>query len=115
MTDLIRVEVSGWHTYDPIAMQYRWHPGERILHWSVDTDYDGIIYRPSLMHFAESARDRRILTRLAGKDADPDALDASFGLLSRPFPRPRSGQIAVRIVTDTGQTAWRVMSVPAPA
>ena len=109
--DEVRVSVTGWHTYDPIAGEYRWHPGSQILCWALDTDYDGDCFQPSQLFFSDQARHEKALRRLVGTDADWLAVDACFGLVSRPFKRPSSGRIAVRITTQNGQSILKPMTV----
>ena len=102
----IRGRVDRLHTFDPIAKEYQWHPGDRSASRSVDADYDGECFVPTPFHFEDRARDRKVLAKLAGRDADPDVLDASIDLAPSPSRRTASSRIAVRIVTNRGQTPF---------
>ena len=73
--------------------------------WMLDTDYDGTQFRARRIHLPRRLRkkeNRKVLERLLGRDGSPEALNAAFGWTSQPFPVPKSGEIAVRVVTGGG-------------
>ncbi len=73
--------------------------------WMLDPDYDGTRFCARRVHLPQRLRredNRRVLEGLSGRDGCPDALHAAFGWTSKPFPAPRSGEIAVRLLTGAG-------------
>ena len=66
----------------------------------------GECFVPTPFHFEDPARDRKVLAKLACRDADPSVLDASIDLVPPPPRRPASSRTAVRIVTNRGQTPF---------
>ena len=48
-------------------------------------------------------------------NGDPEAVDMVFGYKSRPFSRPYSGEVAVRLVLDGGCVLAAREPVPGPA
>ena len=44
-------------------------------------------------------------------EIDPDAWATLYGTESRPFPRPTSGKIAVKVINDYGDEVMKVFDV----
>ena len=101
--DEIVVEVLGYDTYDPATGQVRNGGPENIDCWMIDTEYDGKSFFAHRVHFPGKDEDGQIkrLKRQLGRRIDPALWDAMLSLRSAPFPRPKKGRIAVRIVTTT--------------
>ena len=56
---------------------------------------------------------RQVLEGLLGREGCPEALNAAFGWTSQPFPVPKSGEIAVRVVTaGGGMMSWSGSAKP---
>ena len=100
--DQVRCVLSGWNEYDPIAGINRFEDIGQIGMWMLDTNYDGVQFCARRIHLPSRLRkkeNRKILERLLGRNRDKIALNAVFGERSEPFQRPKTGQIAVRIIT----------------
>ncbi|MFC6013770.1 hypothetical protein [Nocardia lasii] len=50
---------------------------------------------------------KRLETALEA-DIDPDALESLYQTVSRPFPKPESGKIAVKVINDYGDEVMKV-------
>ena len=73
--------------------------------WLLDTDYDGLVFCARRIHLSPKLREahnRKVLRGILRANGDPEAVDLVFGYRSRPFPRPQSGEVAVRLVLDGG-------------
>lgn len=82
--------------------------------WLLDTDFDRSKFRADYIHFPSRYGDRKArktLAKLVGRDANVDSLNAVFGTESRPFPTPRSGEIAVRVITRRGSSMTGIYEV----
>ena len=109
------VEVRGWNTYDPATGNVRaGKPGD-IDCWLLDTDHDGKSFYARRIHFPGKGQDRQLKRFKAalGARIRPEHWASMESLTSAPFRRPRSGRIAVRIVTTTGDEMLAVRDVPA--
>ena len=112
--DQIVVEVLGYDTYDPASRQLRsGKPGD-IHCWMIDTDYDGLSFFARRIHFPGGSDDKQIkkFHRRLGRRIDPDLWESMLSHRSASFPKPRSGRIAVRIVTNTHTEMTTVRDVP---
>jgi len=105
------VEIKGIDVYDPTTGQIRSHSTEDIATWFVDTNYDGASFFVRHAYFvgADDAYDK--LRRALRSDIDHEAWASLSGTVSRPFPKPATGRIAVRVINHYGDEALKVYSV----
>ena len=78
---------------------------KNVRMWLLDTDYDGLVFCARRIHLSPKLREahnRKVLRGILRANGDPEAVDLVFGYRSRPFPRPQTGQVAVRLVLDGG-------------
>lgn len=99
---LVTVEVLGYDTYNPASGNVEPGGARDIACWMVDTNYDGKSFYARDIHFP-SPGDRQIdhLKKRLGRNLDREAWTAMLSHKSMPFKRPKTGRIAVRIVTTT--------------
>lgn len=108
------VEVRGWNTYDPLTGNVRAGQPQDIDCWLLDTDHDGKAFYARRIHFPGKSNDRqlkRFKAALANR-IKTEHWKAMESLTSSSFRRPKSGRIAVRIVTATGDEMLAVRDVP---
>ena len=102
--------VCGWNEFNPVTATAHWRKQEDIQMWMLDTDYDGTQFCARRIHLPRRFREkknRQALEGLLGRDGCQEALNAAFGWKSQPFPVPKSGAIAVRVVTaGAGMMSW---------
>ena len=112
----LKVEVRGWNTYDPKTGQVRAGKPEDIDCWLLDTDHDGKSFYARRIHFPGKSQDRQLKRFKAalGRRIRPELWASMESLTSAPFRRPRSGRIAVRIITTTGDEMLAVREAPPP-
>ena len=97
--------IGGWNEFNPVTGVAHWRKQQDVQMWMLDTDYDGTQFCARRIHLPRRLRkkeNRQVLEGLLGRDGCPEALNAAFGWTSQPFPVPKSGEIAVRVVTATG-------------
>ena len=107
-------EVKGYEVFDPATGNLRSGRADEIACWMLDADHDGKAFFAHRLHFPGHGKDRQIkrLATALGTRLNRDAWDAMLSLKSTPFPKPQSGEIAVRIVTHTGAEMALVLPVP---
>ena len=89
-------------------------PGIAALESGVPYDHDGKAFFARRIHFPGKGSDRqlkRFRSALASR-IEPRLWDTMLSLTSAPFRRPKSGRIAVRIITTTGDEMLAVRDVP---
>lgn len=115
--DMITVELLGYDTYDPATGNTREGNPEDIDCWMVDSAYDGLAFYARFIHFPNKSSDgqiRRLKTAL-GRKLEPAAWNAMLSLKSLPFSQPKSGRIAVRIITTTHTEMTSVFDTRQPS
>ena len=105
--DQLTVTVHGWHQFNPVTgdADFVLAAEKNVRMWLLDTDYDGLVFCARRIHLSPKLREahnRKVLRGILRANGDPEAVDLVFGYQSRPFPRPQSGEIAVRLVLDGG-------------
>ena len=109
----ISVEVTGHDTYDPATRQLT-SGGTKDIHcWMIDINYDGTAFFAHRIHFPGAGGDKqlkRFRTSL-GTRIDSELWEHALSTKSAPFPRPATGRIAVRIITNTHTELTTVVDI----
>lgn len=111
--DKIIAEVMGYDTFDPTSGNTRPGTKDDVYCWLIDTDYDGRSFFARRVHFPGSDKDRQIkqFHKKLERHIDQDLWDSTFSLTSAPFKVPKSGRIAVKIITSTHSEMTAVIDV----
>ena len=107
------VSVNGWSEYNLFTGESAWNDCSDIMCWLLDTDYDRNHFCAHYLHFIGEQRktdNRRSITDIL--DRYKPAIRTVLSRRSVPFPAPRNGEIAVRIVTNSGAEMARVIQIP---
>jgi adenine-specific DNA-methyltransferase len=103
--DQIEVEILG--VYDPSTDEVRSRNTDHIALWMLDTKYneESLFVRHCYRTGGNDpyARLKRALTA----DIDEDAWASIYSTVSRPFPKPETGKIAVKSSTTTATKSCR--------
>lgn len=104
-----QVEVKGFSTFDPTTGNAKFGGAKDIYAWMLDTDYDGRSFFARRMHFPGQHKDKHIekIKRELSNMLDAASYQAMLSHKSTPFPKPAGGQIAVKIITRTGDEMIR--------
>lgn len=100
---MMTAEIIGYDTFNPSIGTTR--PGAKndVYCWMIDTDYDGRSFFARRIHFPGAGKDKQIETFYSELklNIDLDRWDSFLSLKSAPFAIPKSGRIAVKIITST--------------
>ena len=107
----LQVEICGVDIFDPNTGQVRSSGPDDIATWFIDTDYNGEAFFVRHAYFLGGDQPCDKLARALNADVDPDAWQSLYSAVSRPFPRPRSGRIAVKVVNHYGDEVLRIADV----
>jgi len=109
--EALTVEVRGLDVYDPTRGEVRSASTDDIAAWFIDTDYDGRQFFVRHAYFTGSNRPYESLARALRADIDPDAWASLYSTVSRPFAKPASGKIAVKVINHYGDEILQVYPV----
>ncbi len=109
--DLLTVEIRGLDVYDPTTGQIRSHSTDDIACWFIDTAYDEESFFVRHAYFLGAGDPYERLRRALRADVDEAAWASLYSATSRPFPRPDTGQIAVKVINHYGDEVLKVYKV----
>jgi len=110
-SDGIVVNLNGVDVYDPTTGEVRSNDTSRIALWMIDTDYNEESFFVRHCYFTgDNDPYKRLKTSLKA-DIDIDAWNSLYQTVSRPFAKPGSGKIAVKVINDYGDEVMKVFEV----
>ena len=107
----IRVRIHGVDVFHPNSGEVRSHGPDGIACWFVDTDYDEESFFVRHAYFLGANDPYRALKTTLKAEIDPDAWATLNSDTSRPFDRPSSGRIAIKVINHLGDEAMKVFRV----
>ena len=107
----IVIEVHGVDVYDPTTGIVRPSSTDDIACWFIDTDYDGEQFFVRHAYFTGADKPYEKLQRSLNTDIDEGAWASLYSTKSRPFARPSTGRIAVKVINHYGDEVLQVYEV----
>jgi adenine-specific DNA-methyltransferase len=107
----IAVKLNGVDVYDPTTGEVRSNDASRIALWMIDTDYDEESFFVRHCYFTGDNDPYKRLKTALKADIDADAWSSLYKTVSRPFAKPESGKIAVKVINDYGDEVMKVFEV----
>lgn len=102
------VEIKGVDVYDPTTGEVRSRDTDRIALWMIDTDYNDESFFVRHCYFTGGNDPYARLKKALKADIDEDAWASLYRTVSRPFDRPETGKIAVKVINDYGDEVMKV-------
>jgi adenine-specific DNA-methyltransferase len=110
--DGLVVELHGVDVYDPTTGAVRSSDPSEIAMWMVDTAYEGEAFLVRHCYFTGGGVDPYArLKKALRAEIDEVAWASLYATRSRPFQRPRTGRIAVKVINHYGDEVLRVYDV----
>ena len=106
-----QITIHGVDVYDPTTGEIRSHSTDDIACWFIDTDYDGESFFVRHAYFTGAEQPYDKLKRALKADIDEAAWSALYSTTSQPFPKPKSGKIAVKVINHYGDEVLKVYPV----
>jgi adenine-specific DNA-methyltransferase len=107
----LTVEVRGVDVYDPTSGEIRSDSTDDIACWFIDTDYNRESFFVRHAYFTGAGEPYEKLKRALKADIDEEAWSTLYATTSRPFPKPTSGSIAVKVINHYGDEIMKVYQV----
>ena len=109
--DKIRVRINGVDIFHPNTGEVRSDGADGIACWFVDTDYNEESFFVRHAYFLGANDPYKALKTTLKAEIDLDAWATLRSDTSRPFPKPTSGRIAVKVINHLGDEAMKVFRV----
>ena len=109
--DQIQVRVKGVDVFDPNTGDIRSGDTKSIAAWFIDTDYDEESFFVRHAYFLGANDPYKSLKTALRAEIDEAAWATLYREVSRPFDRPKSGRIAVKVINHFGDEVMKVFRV----
>ena len=109
--DELQVKINGVDVYHPASGEVRSHETDGIACWFVDTDYNQESFFVRQAYFLGASDPYKSLKTTLKAEINPDAWATLHSNTSRPFPKPKSGRIAVKVINHLGDEVMKVVKV----
>jgi hypothetical protein len=107
----ITVAIKGVDVYDPTTGQIRSSSTDDIACWFIDTNYNGESFFVRHAYFTGADEPYEKLKRALRAEIDEAAWSSLYSTQSRPFDRPETGKLAVKVVNHYGDEVLKVFAV----
>ena len=107
----LQVKVNGVDVFDPSSGEVRSDGADGIACWFIDTDYNEESFFVRHAYFLGANDPYKSLKTTLKAEIDPDAWATLNSDTSRPFPKPKSGRIAVKVINHLGDEVMKVFRV----
>lgn len=107
----IQVKVNGVDVFDPNTGDIRSSDTAGIAAWFIDTNYNEESFFVRHAYFLGANDPYKSLKTALQAEIDADAWATLYSDTSRPFERPESGRIAVKVINHFGDEVMKVFRV----
>ena len=109
--DRLQVKVNGVDVFDPNTGEVRSNDVKGIAAWFIDTDYDEESFFVRHAYFLGANDPYKSLKVALKAEIDEASWASLYRDESRPFPRPKGGRIAVKVINHFGDEVMKVVRV----
>ncbi len=109
--EYIQVRINGVDVFHPNTGEVRSDGPDGIACWFIDTDYDEESFFVRHAYFLGANDPYKALRTTLKAEIDADAWATLHSDVSRPFPKPRSGRIAVKVINHLGDEVMKVFRI----
>ena len=107
----LAVKILGVDVFDPNTGEVRSDSTDTIACWFLDTDYNAESFFVRHAYFLGAGDPYKSLKTSLKAEIDAQAWASLHSDTSRPFPRPASGRIAVKVINHLGDEVMKVFKV----
>ena len=107
----IRVKINGVDVFHPTTGEVRSDGAEGIACWFIDTDYNEESFFVRHAYFLGANDPYQSLKTTLKAEINQEAWETLHSDTSRPFDKPESGRIAVKVINHLGDEVMKVFKV----
>ena len=109
--EMIRVKIKGVDIFNPQTGKVTSSEAKDIACWFVDTEYNEESFFVRQAYFLGQKDPYQALRDTLKAEIDAEAWESIHSDISRPFPMPSTGRIAVKIINHLGDEVMKVFRV----
>ena len=110
--DQVQVRVNGVDVFHPTTGKVSSDGPDGIACWFIDTDYNQESFFVRHAYFLGANDPYKSLKTTLRAEIDEEAWETLHSDTSRPFPKPSTGRIAVKVINHLGDEVMKVFRVP---
>jgi adenine-specific DNA-methyltransferase len=107
----LQVELRGVDVYDPTTQEIRNNSTDEVACWFIDTSYNGESFFVRHAYFTGADQPYERLRKALKAEVDEKAWASMYLTTSRPFKRPGTGKITVKVINHYGDEVLKVYAV----
>ncbi len=107
----IQVQINGVDVFDPSTGEVRSDDADGIACWMVDTDYNEESFFVRHAYFLGANDPYKALKTTLKAEINEEAWASLHSDTSRPFDKPTSGRIAVKVINHLGDEVMKIFRV----
>jgi adenine-specific DNA-methyltransferase len=107
----LQVKIHGVDVFHPQSGEVRSSNADEIACWFIDTDYNEESFFVRHAYFLGASDPYKSLKNTLKAEIDEEAWSSLYSDTSRPFAKPKSGRIAVKVINHLGDEVMKVFSV----
>lgn len=107
----VRIRIRGVDVFDPQTGEIRSGDTKSIAAWFIDTEYDEESFRVRHAYFLGAGDPYKSLKAALRAEIDEEAWATLYRDVSRPFRRPATGRVAVKVINHFGDEVMKVFTV----
>ena len=108
---MVQVRIKGVDVFDPNTGDIRSSDTDGIAAWFIDTAYDEESFFVRHAYFLGANDPYKQLKTALKAEIDEAAWSTLYRAVSRPFAKPKSGRIAVKVINHFGDEVMKVFGV----
>jgi adenine-specific DNA-methyltransferase len=97
--------------YDPTTGQVRSSSTDEIACWFIDTNYNEESFFVRQAYFVGADKPMEKLQKALKASVNEEAWHSLYGTKSRPFDKPSTGKIAMKVINHYGDEVLKVFQV----
>ena len=105
------VKLNGLDIYDPTTGEVRSSNTDDIACWFIDTQYNGECFNVQHAYFTGGDQPYDKLKKALRADINEAAWETIYSDTSRPFDKPSTGKIAIKVINHYGDEVLKVYQV----
>jgi adenine-specific DNA-methyltransferase len=105
------VTLIGLDIYDPTTGSIRSSSTDDIACWFLDTNYNGESFFVRHAYFLGANKPMEKLKKALKEEINAEAWESLYSNVSRPFPAPSTGKIAIKVINHYGDEVLKVFDV----
>ena len=109
--DKIQVKIKGIDVFHPNTGEVRSDDVDGIACWFIDTDYNEESFFVRHAYFLGANDPYSALKTSLKTEINKEAWDSLHSDISRAFPKPKSGRIAVKVINHLGDEVMKVFKI----